>query len=105
MEASMSTNDIRAVLLSVIQQLAPKDPRSGNLQSGSVLRTAANLLKYQNDVEKEQALLTQFHELFRTGYLAWGLDISNANPPFFHLTEQGHRTLARLSRDPGNPDG
>src|SRR5271166_5991791 len=26
-------------------------------------------------------------------------------PPFFHLTEQGRRTLERLSHDPGNPEG
>ena len=53
----------------------------------------------------EQALLTQFQEFFRTGYLAWGYNISNPEPPFFHLTEQGRKTLAQLSRDPGNPAG
>ena len=53
----------------------------------------------------EQALLTQFQEFFRTGYLAWGFNISNPEPPFFHLTEQGRKTLAQLSRDPGNPAG
>jgi hypothetical protein len=53
----------------------------------------------------EQALLTQFQEFFRTGYLAWGLNISNPEPPFFHLTEQGRKTLTQLSGDPGNPMG
>ena len=53
----------------------------------------------------EQALLTQFQEFFRTGYLAWGFNLSNPEPPFFHLTEQGKKTLAQLSGDPGNPVG
>jgi hypothetical protein len=57
------------------------------------------------NIEAEQALLTQLHDLFRTGYLAWGGDITNPNPPFFHVTESGRRLLSRLTRDPGNPDG
>jgi hypothetical protein len=97
--------DIRAVLLGVIDRQDPKGNPSRNLQSSSILVEAADTLKFRNDREKEQALLTQFHDLFRTGYLAWGLDISNPNPPFFHLTAQGRRTLARLSHDPGNPEG
>jgi hypothetical protein len=53
----------------------------------------------------EEALLTAFHELFRTGYLAWGFNLSNPSPPFCHVTEQGLKTLAGLSGDPGNPNG
>jgi len=94
--------DIRAAMLAVID----KQSSGSNLQSGSVLRdTAAEVFgRRTNDLE-DQAMLTQFHELFRTGYLAWGLNMSNPNPPFFHLTDQGRRTLAKLSSDPGNPDG
>lgn len=44
-------------------------------------------------------------ELFRTGLLGWGLNLSNPNPPFFHLTDTGRRALAYLTRDPSNPDG
>jgi hypothetical protein len=97
--------DIRAVLLRVIAEQDPKGHPSTNLQSSSVLRAAAQLLDFRNSGEKEQALLTQYNELFRTGYLSWGLNLSNPDPPFFHLTEQGRRTLAQLSHDPGNPEG
>ena len=99
-----TVNDIRATLLNVIERLRPRD-RSSNLQSSSVLSTAAQELGIRGNDSLEEALLTQFHELFRTGYLAWGFNLSNPNPPFFHLTEQGLRTLAQLSADPGNPQG
>ena len=45
------------------------------------------------------------YDLFRTGYFAWGLNLSNPDPPFFHFTDRGRRALERLSRDPGNPAG
>lgn len=56
-------------------------------------------------MELEEAILTQWGELFRTGLLAWGLNLSNPNPPFFHLTERGRRALANATRDPSNPAG
>ncbi len=97
--------DIRAVLLSVIEELQPRSPGDANLQTTSVLEKAATKLKARGNPELEQAILTQWHELFRTGYLAWGYNMPNPSPPFFHVTKQGRRALAQLSRDPGNPDG
>jgi len=55
--------------------------------------------------EMEEALLTQWGELFRTGLLAWGFNLCNPNPPFFHLTERGKNALANATRDPSNPAG
>jgi hypothetical protein len=76
-----------------------------NMQSGPVLGAATTRLGFRGNDELEQAHLTQFQEFFRTGYLAWGFNISNPNPPFFHLTNQGRKTLDQLSGDPGNPAG
>jgi hypothetical protein len=50
-------------------------------------------------------LLTVFYDLFRTGYLSWGHNLPNPNPPFFHVTALGRQALALRSRDPANPDG
>jgi len=92
----------RRVLLEVISERSGSDP---SFQSNTILREAQNRLGIVRDVNMEQALLTLWHDLFRTGYLAWGFDLSNPGPPFCHLTDQGRRSLQHLSRDPANPDG
>lgn len=97
--------DIRALMLQVIHDQQPKGPTGASLQQNSVLAETKRRLGITCDLAKEEAILTTWHDLFRTGYLAWGLNITNPNPPFFHLTESGRRTLASMSRDPGNPVG
>jgi len=92
---------IREVLLSEIKAHQPRTPIDAPLQQTSVLRAAAQRIGRGND----EAILTQWGELFRTGLLAWGCNLSNPDPPFFHLTERGRSALANLSRDPSNPDG
>jgi hypothetical protein len=102
----MSTLDgetIRKTLLEITSELSSQP--SSHLQSGAVLQRAVSQLGIQANIEYQQALLAVWHDLFRTGYLAWGWDLANPSPPFFHVTEQGRRTLANLSRDPANPDG
>jgi hypothetical protein len=93
-------------MLQVIQDQTPKSSTGAPLAQISVLEDTKRRLgiTYENLI-KEQAILTTWHDLFRTGYLAWGLNITNPEPPFFHVTENGRRALASLSRDPGNPAG
>src|SRR5215467_10424944 len=97
--------DIRGTLLAVIGERQPKGPSDAFLQSSSVLHETLRRLGITRNIDSEQALLTQLHDLFRTGDLAWGGDITNPSPPFFHVTESGRRLLSRLTRDPGNPAG
>ena len=66
---------------------------------------SARKLGANGNPDFERAILTQWHDLFRTGLLAWGLNLSNPNPPFFHLTDRGRRALANVTRDPSNPAG
>jgi hypothetical protein len=94
---------IRRVLLEVIDEYAQIG--SYSLYSGQVLDKAAQKLELKHNVEAEQALLTLFYDLFRTGHLAWGHDLSFSDPPMCHMTAQGRQTLQHLSRDPANPDG
>jgi hypothetical protein len=101
----MTQQDIRACMLRVISESSPRRPGQGNLQSVGVLRDTYQRLGAPHDHLLEEAVLTVFHELFRTGYLAWGFNLANPNPPFFHVTEQGVRALSQLSRDPANPQG
>lgn len=100
-----TANQIREQLLEVVAEVAPKGPGDGSLQSGTVLRIVHERLGKQRDHLTEEGILTAFHDLFRTGYLAWGFNLANPNPPFFHITDQGRRSLENYSRDPSNPDG
>ncbi len=82
---------IREVLLAEIKAQEPKTQMEQTLQQSSVLDAVAKKLGKGFD---EQAILTQWGELFRTGLLAWGLNLSNPYPPFFHLTERVSQALA-----------
>ncbi|MBN1656503.1 MAG: hypothetical protein JXA30_22220 [Deltaproteobacteria bacterium] len=73
-------------------------------QTRSVLDEAKQRLKIRT-TQDEQALLTFWHDLFRSGVLAWGYNIDNPEPPFLHLTEQGRKALKHISGDPLNKDG
>src|SRR5262249_21448652 len=96
---------IREALLELVHDMEAKR-QGGNLQQTSLLRAAEQrLVKTHGDRELEQAILTQWQELFRTGLLAWGFDLNNPNPPFFHLTAVGLRALSNATRDPSNPAG
>lgn len=97
--------DIREVLLAEIRNQEPKSSTDSTLQQGPVLEAVARKLNAINNRDLEQALLTQWQELFRTGLLAWGLNISNPSAPHFHVTDRGRQALEKLTRDPGNPAG
>ncbi len=86
------------------QALLTQISHGGSLQNRSVLESVCRQLGLNNS-DEQQPVLTVFHDLFRTGHLAWGFDANNVGPPFFHVTEQGRNALRHLSRDPMNPDG
>jgi hypothetical protein len=81
---------------------------SGSLQQVSILNEVTQKLKQEHGRlthEQEQAILLAWYDLFRSGHLSWGYNLNNPEPPFCHVTEQGRRTLAHISRDPSNTDG
>ncbi len=98
----MDGQSLRQVVLEVVAEFSQQGT---SFQANSVLQEAARKLGIWNNVAHEQALLTFWYDLFRTGYLAWGYNLSNPEPPFCHLTDQGRLALAHLSRDPINPAG
>jgi hypothetical protein len=103
--AHPTSDDIRELLLSAVREVAPPGRYDGAAQQGTVFKIVSEKLKLFSDPETEQFVLTEWHDLFRTGYLAWGLNLGNANAPFFHLTNRGKQALERLSHDPSNPAG
>ena len=93
--------DIRTTFLQVIDERKDGEP-----QMSSVLQEVARRLNLRNsDIATQRAALTFFYDMFRIGYLAWGYNITNPSPPFFHITELGRRALETYSRDPSNPGG
>ena len=40
------------------------------------------------DLDKQQAILTCWHDLFREGTVSWGYDLDNPDSPFFHIPER-----------------
>ncbi len=104
----MAGNQIRTVLLEVVDELSKiASARNAALQSTWILQEVWNRsnLGSNMNIDDERTLLTHYHDLFRIGYLAWGHDLGNHAPPFCHVTEQGKKALANVSRDPANPDG
>ena len=103
----ISGEKIRKTMLEVIDEYSKQDP--AYFQSGAILREVAERLDIGhfngNILETQQTILTFWNDLFRTGHLAWGYDLSNINPPFCHITEKGRKALEHFSRDPVNPDG
>jgi len=77
----------------------------GSLQQTTVLNRVSARLKITNDPDLEQLVLAEWYGLFNTGYLSWGHNLSNSNPPFCHVTARGKGALQSLSRDPSNPVG
>lgn len=54
----------------VLEEVARLSTRGLELQSGSMLQAAAGRLGIScHNIEHQQALLTFWHDLFRTGYL------------------------------------
>ena len=101
MPDNMDMHRIRQVILETVERQSP----GSNLQTANILHTALDTLGLQRNIQIEQTMLSIWHDLFRTGYLAWGLNFSNPGPPHCHVTEQGRRTLRNLTRDPANPAG
>jgi hypothetical protein len=100
--AHIAGPNLREIFLEEIQAREPKNAMSASLQQASILQAVSMRLGRGFD---EEAILTQWGELFRTGLLAWGLNLSNPSAPFFHLTTRGRQALANVSRDPSNPSG
>jgi len=99
----MAENEIRKVMLEVVNEHADA---GSSFQSDSVLRGVFERLGMgPGSLEFQQAVLTAWYDLFRSGIVAWGYDVKNTGPPFCHLTDKGRKTLAHYSRDPSNPDG
>ena len=101
---------VREVLLTVIEKQNRQNkeyaPGSKKMTVGEVLGEAQKVLgiTYGDEV-REQAVLTAWSDLFRTGLVAWGASLNSPTPPHCFVTERGRRALHQITRDPHNPAG
>jgi hypothetical protein len=96
---------IRELLLQVVNDKQPRSSTDSPLQRDPVFQEVMQRLGRGAAANAETEILTQWHELVCSGVFAWGFNLSNPNPPFFHITERGRAALATISRDPYNPAG
>ena len=75
--------NIEEHLLRVARELYEQGPVMA--QESLVLRRVAAEMNALKDIRKQQAILTYWHQLFHSNKLAWGYDIDNPGPPFFHF--------------------
>ena len=104
----MNDQDIRSILLEIVaeqDEYIRQDPTRGSLQQGTILQEVERRVGWSRSRNGQEAILTYWYDLFRTGILSWGYNLSNPNPPFCHLTSHGRKVLSNISRHPSNPDG
>lgn len=105
----MITKDkIKQTILEVVKNIVEINKKSSlgyNLQSGGVLGQVATKLNVVHNITYERMILSEFQNLIHMGHFAWGHDLANPSQPFFHITEQGNKSLENISRDPANPEG
>jgi hypothetical protein len=94
MELQMEQKPIRQVMLEVVAALSKN---GHNLQTKSTLTAVAQQVGGTLDAATQQAILEAWYDLFSSGHLCWGLNLSNAEPPFCHLTDKGKKALEHLS--------
>jgi hypothetical protein len=79
----VSDIQLEELLLTAAHELDGEGP--GMAQESILLRRVAGQLGALQDIKREQWILTGWHKLFQDGKLAWGYNIDNPGPPFFHF--------------------
>lgn len=103
MNQKIDGEKIRNTLLEVIVEYSKKGP--GYFQVKPILHETVTRLGLRRSEDGELAIITLWHDLYRSGHISWGLNIDNPDLPSVHLTERGRKALEHFSRDPVNPSG
>lgn len=101
----LTPQEIREHILQIAEHHRPKRAGGGSLQFNTIRMDLKERLGARLSHELQQEILSQWHELVRTGYFAPGANLDNENLPFFHITQRGARAIEQLSRDPANIEG
>lgn len=94
----MQVADVRGVLLDVIK-------KNLGWSYKVVIEKTVDELNGRKNSSLQREVLDEWQSLINDGIVAWGTDMLNVDPPGFHLTNRGVKTLENLSRDPANSAG
>lgn len=97
---STTNSSIRETIFQVLKDFAD---RPNFQRTEPVLEEVSKRLILHGEAQ-EHELLTIWGDMFRIGILGRGLNLSNPEAPYYHITDRGRKTLTGPSRDPGNPD-
>lgn len=78
----MQVAELETTILEAARDFYAKGP--GFAQQSVVLREVGERVQ-PGTLDEEQAILSAWHKLFQTGKLAWGYDLDNPGPPWYHL--------------------
>jgi hypothetical protein len=77
-----SLAELEAAVFQTARELYSRGP--GYAQQSVVLREVGKQLRPKT-LEEQQVILSAWHKLFQTGQLAWGYDLDNPGPPWYHI--------------------
>lgn len=78
----MQVAQLDEMILETARNLYEKGP--GFAQQSVVLREVRERVQ-PSSLEEEQEILSAWYNLFRAGHLAWGYNIDNPGPPWYHF--------------------
>lgn len=81
----MDEKELEKLILDVAREFYDRGP--GWAQESVVLREVGKRLGVAQDLDRQQAVLTCWHDLFRDGSLSWGYDLDNPSRPWFHFPQ------------------
>ena len=98
-----SADDVRKALLETVKQAAAG--QDGGLSREYVIKQAVAALGQRHNTTTERHAMDAWDDLYRTGIVGYGSDLTNLGFGWAHLTEYGAGAVAELNRDPSNPAG
>jgi hypothetical protein len=95
-----TADDIRKALLTAIKQSVGSGG-DGFSREYLITKTAEKLGQRHGSTTRR--LMDAWDDLFRSGIIGYGMDLSNLGYNWSHLTEYGADAIKDLNRDPSNP--
>ena len=92
----------RAMLKVLAEKRSGSEPGVGRRH---LLEETSRALGAFGDRRGGRLVFAAFDDLYRSGIINWGLDLTNPGMEWCHLSEHGVASIENIDRDPSNPKG